>query len=170
MAAPTEKADVEIQPDSRLAANESLRCGAGGTPRPSMARLEAGPGRRDGDGGRSRREWRRRFVHAAGGPSTTSSFLGSRVRTLIYVCMHPHPWFEPILSSNVSITWGARTHTSRNGGPLVNSGPLPRPPTMFPGVRELARATGLAGRFRESDAGPTRGGLKTLPALWLSQA
>jgi len=29
------------------------------------------------------------------------------------VCMHLHPWFEPILSSNVSITWGARTHLTR---------------------------------------------------------
>ena len=37
--------------------------------------------------------------------------------------MHLHPWFEPFSSSNVSIRWGARTHTLRKGGPAVNSGP-----------------------------------------------
>ena len=47
-----------------------------------------------------------------------------QVRTFTCVCMHVHPWFEPTRSSNASITWGARTHTSRNGGPLVKSGPL----------------------------------------------
>jgi hypothetical protein len=47
-------------------------------------------------------------------PSGTPTFEPSRVRTLIDVCMHVHPWFEPILSSNDSIMWGARTHPSRN--------------------------------------------------------
>src|SRR6058998_1878730 len=37
--------------------------------------------------------------------------------------MHVHPWFEPIPISNISITWGARTHTSRNGGSLVSGPP-----------------------------------------------
>ena len=31
-------------------------------------------------------------------------------RTLIYVRLHVHPRFEPIVSSNVSIIWGARHH------------------------------------------------------------
>src|SRR2546426_2929848 len=36
---------------------------------------------------------------------------------------HPEllPWFEPILSSNISVTWGARPHASRTGGPWGKS-------------------------------------------------
>src|SRR5713226_10728869 len=30
--------------------------------------------------------------------------------------MHPHPWREPILSSNVSITWGASSHILEPAG------------------------------------------------------
>ena len=40
--------------------------------------------------------------------SRAQRFEPSRVRTLLYVCMHPHPWFEPTESSNISIMWGAR--------------------------------------------------------------
>jgi hypothetical protein len=47
--------------------------------------------------------------------SPTPWFEPSRVRTLIYACMHVHPWFESLRSTNVSITWGARTHSSRTG-------------------------------------------------------
>src|SRR5437773_4572791 len=38
--------------------------------------------------------------------------------------MHVHPRFESLRSSNVSIMWGARTHTSRNGGSQVDAGAL----------------------------------------------
>ena len=46
-------------------------------------------------------------------------FEPSRVRRLIDVCVDVHPWFEPSLSSNVSIAWGDRTHTSRNAWSFV---------------------------------------------------
>ncbi len=52
------------------------------------------------------------------------------------------PWFEPILSTNVSITCGARHHTSRKGGPLVNSGPPFRFSRVSPGVHGLGRLNG----------------------------
>src|SRR2546425_8423886 len=47
------------------------------------------------------------------GPPRIPWFELGRVRTLIYVCMHVHPWFEPLLSSNVWITWGASHHQPR---------------------------------------------------------
>ncbi len=43
-------------------------------------------------------------------PSQTQRFEASQVRTFTHVCVHPHPWFEPPLSSNVSITWGGKYH------------------------------------------------------------
>src|SRR5262245_99276 len=55
-------------------------------------------------------------------------FEPSRVRTLIHVCMHVHPWFEPSPSSNVSITWGARQSLPRvlgdqdDGAPVAQRG------------------------------------------------
>ena len=79
--------------------------------------------------------------------------------------MHTHPWFEPFLSSNVSIMWGARPHTSRNDGSLVNRGPPPGPPPMFQAVRELARFLGPVGLFRESGAGATIDSSLVVPAL-----
>ncbi len=45
--------------------------------------------------------------------SCTSTFEPSRVRTFTYVCLQVPPWFEPPLSSNVPITWGARPHPIR---------------------------------------------------------
>src|SRR5712691_11462279 len=44
------------------------------------------------------------------GPPGAPWFELTRVRTFIQVCMHVHPWFEPLPSSNVSITWGASRH------------------------------------------------------------
>ena len=61
--------------------------------------------------------------------------------------------FEPLLSSNVSITWGARTHTFRDGGPLVESGPRLPFPRMAPGVRGLVRLSGSANLSWESCVG-----------------
>src|SRR6266446_3196253 len=44
----------------------------------------------------------------------------TRLSSNVYPGGHSRtPWFEPILSSNVSITWGARTHPSRAGGPRI---------------------------------------------------
>src|SRR2546425_10357487 len=37
--------------------------------------------------------------------------------------MHVYPRFEPILSSNVSITWGARHHKARVARVAVHRGP-----------------------------------------------
>src|SRR2546426_12797278 len=42
--------------------------------------------------------------------------------------MHAHRRFELLPSSNVSITWGARTHSSLNGGSRVPQLGSRRPP------------------------------------------
>ena len=88
------------------------------------------------------------------GTSRARWFEPPPVRTLIYVCMHVHPWFESLRSSNVSITWGARPHTSRNGGSGVNRGPPLRFPRMSPGVRRLAPLVGPVGLSREGAPAP----------------
>jgi hypothetical protein len=114
-------------------------------------------------GGRSNRASVRTLDHL--GPHVHARFEPSRVRTLIYVCMHVPPWFESILSSNVSITCGARTHTSRNGGFLVNRGPPFRFPGMSPSARGLPPCPDVPGSARESRMA---GRLRPLSPFWLS--
>src|SRR5881396_2701078 len=61
--------------------------------------------------------------------------------------------------SNVSITWGARTHTSRNGGPLVDSGP----PLHGLGARDVFASTSVVRRSVARHAGfplPVQGALE----------
>ena len=52
------------------------------------------------------------------------------------------------------VVWGARPHSSRTGGPMVNTGPPLHFSGMFPGVIELARLNGRVSLFWESGVGP----------------
>jgi len=87
------------------------------------------------------------------GHSRTPRFEPSRVRTFTHVCMHLHPWFEPILSSNGSITWGAKHHRARVNRVVFSGSP--------------GRASGRGSRSSRHDAGcappgaPASGGLST---------